>query len=193
MSSLETLRVPADGDCLFHSLVHILKAIDPDTAHTARSLRELVALRALAPENEHVLATWVRLFRDTMDEARTDPVRAGALAIEWRHVEHAHPDLSTTDRVLIAAAMLDPTTYWGDQFALHVLEDELHLRIIVLDMTLKPMFRDAMPRRTEPRHVAFVQLQGIHYEPLVHEGRVMAWPVDAVPPDVMATYGGATS
>jgi len=138
------------GDCLFQAFAHVVETECGRRDITSTHLRAIVcdAVRRYDDENvNEAVAQWVRLYEDLESEraCKAHGVEDAAPDnVAWGRLRHVHvalaalergPDTQADERAFrdhLARAMTDPTLYWGDEFALYVLEREFGLRIVVL-------------------------------------------------------------
>jgi hypothetical protein len=174
MAAWEAVPTPGNGDCLFHALAAALRESDKATAsHTA--LRQVVARTMLAPSRatEAALVAWMSMVEAGLgDEVPHAAPLAAAYHRQGRRFTRA--DLHT-----LYARMLDPRLYWGDEYAIRVLERAYGCCVLIY-----------APDGTRLGHhltchvpAFYVPLlyDGGHYTQLRYGGRSA---LDAIPPSV---------
>jgi len=184
------------GDCLFQSFAHVIETECDRHDITPAHLRAVVcdAVRRYDDENvNEAIEQWARLHDDLEAERASHASGVAGAApdnVVWRRLRYVSaafealnrlPDNKADDRAFrecLADAMTNPSLYWGDEFALYVLEREFELRIVVLQgiETARPARRRIYvpkthvsdPSWTDDALVVFVrhELDGEHYEPV---------------------------
>ena len=152
-------HVPADGNCLFASVIRLM-----DDVVTPNSLREVVADEIRQPEHKDTLDVWWALA----PRGRGEP----SMSDELQHIPPRTDEVMDDDWVAqLQANMLNPMLYWGDEFALKVLERLYTARFVVLAKvgrrtTVSTGF-DHGPDWV-PTCAGLLYLSHNHYEPLFH-------------------------
>lgn len=147
-SHLRTLRTPADGNCLFSSIAEILSRSHADLVARV----DAAVIADVCPDRAGARVKWTPdvlrravaasvLRRDSVTDAALGESAAVARGAalppeELRHFLIADASgaapMSDAWRAALASAMSDRRIYWGDAYALYVLEGLLRLRFIVL-------------------------------------------------------------
>lgn len=175
-------RSAGGGNCFFDSIRIILAS----TGHTisVRKLRQVVASSLLNPDDQRanaVLLEWARLYSEAVKE------RNIALASEYIQMQPLFQrkgrvkfPLSQEDRTLVAHQLLKPT-YFGDEYALDVMERVLKAHIVVLDGRGRVVRQ--LRQRRRGNAVMFLRLMNIHYQPLHIGGRYL-WHWKELPAEI---------
>ncbi|HEY9249649.1 MAG TPA: hypothetical protein VIO38_10975, partial [Rariglobus sp.] len=126
------MATATNGDCLFHSVRLCLLSVarDPSRAPTSAQLREVVARTVLDPNDRAALAamsTWrsVLLASAASPDLARDYAHARALLAD-------SPPFALRTRRRVYEAMRDGGAYWGDDYALGVLERFTGIAIAVV-------------------------------------------------------------
>jgi len=184
---LSALSVPADGDCLFHSVAMILhkryselkeEGSLPAPSSVSRYLRSRVALRVLDETDEectHVIELWHTLWVDAVKE------RQGELMNELRHMHNVHRPLSAMDRRVLFGNMMNRDIYWGDEFALQTMEKVLNCMFVVVNERLHVVQRDYGAAGEDKEWMAMLLLRGQHYEPVYANDGSYSWSMEDIP------------
>ena len=122
------------GDCLFAAVQHALD----DTDTSIQDLRRMVTAPILAGTDRFTEATieqWVLMYREAALQPAVSDAHAAADSCmeEVQHVRCvARESLPLTEeaRQRLADTMLSPR-YWGDEFALRVMQEALRVRMLV--------------------------------------------------------------
>lgn len=158
--------IPKDGSCFFKSLEYILGS----QVWTSFSLRFLVARSVL--EKDPIVDTYVT---STMIDLWKSQSQVDGNNVETSLMEQVISPDGSLNRYQLFENMLDRHRYWGDQYAIIVIESILLFRVLVV-----------VPSETQPvaassAHDAqwyidrdinlfvVVQLHHEHYEPMCHE------------------------
>jgi hypothetical protein len=188
---LQPMEVMGNGDCLFLSMAHVLLDrltrgrrwqegdYSKQVTSVSRLLRHKVASRMLDAgdaEADRVAGTWHRLWKGAVREKDVE------LQVEFRHMTNVGYPLTALDRRVLFRNMLNPSVYWGEEFALRTMEKLLHCRLCVIDASLRVIRREPGPPQ-RPDFIAFLLLQSQHYRPLrtMPESR-FAWDPAELPP-----------
>ena len=161
------------GDCFFDSVRTILESEGIETS--VRELRKLVASSLLNVDStaaNEALLQWAQLYADAVREGNRD------LALEYQHMDVLFRDPDTTlihfpltkkQRIQVARELLKPT-FFGEQYSISVLERTTGINLIVLapDGTVVQQ-----PPKKWRQDVAFLMLNGLHYEPMQSGGQYL--------------------
>ena len=182
---LTAARSAGGGDCFFDSIRIILAS----TGHhiSVQKLRQAVAASLL---NEHdsmanrVLLEWARLYSDAVREGNL------GLARDYAHMapllqgrKKVHFPLSLEERTLVAHQLLK-SSYFGDEYALDVMERVLRAHIVVLDGSGTVLRQMRKTRRGDA--VLFLRLTNVHYQPLHVDGKYL-WHWSELSQDIQRT------
>lgn len=183
---LRRLPAPRDGDCLFWSIAEALNRSAPPILEAVTAS----VLARVAPDAAGRGVRWSGgLLRRVVAASvlSVDPVTDAALresaavaaggSLAPRELAHfsaaarsGAPVLSRSWRGALAAAMRDRGTYWGDTYALYVLEALLQLRFIVLGGAaggLRPIVTADHGADFAPLAFGVLELAADHYSPLL--------------------------
>jgi hypothetical protein len=186
---LHIQAVPGDGDCLFFSVAHILrdrfkdadeKGSMPDIKSFAKYMRSKVALRVLDEsdaECTEIINTWHSLWYDALREKDMEMMH------EMKHMHNVLRPLSKVDRRILFRNMMEPSIYWGDEFALQSMERFLGCMFVVVNERFAFVQRQySRITLEEPKWISMLLLRGAHYEPLHDNSGNYCWAMDALPP-----------
>jgi hypothetical protein len=177
MASFRLVRTVADGDCLFHSVHLCMLSVAGERARvpTSAQLREAVARTALDRHDGRATAA-LESWRAALAAGDRDLCRDYAHA---RPLLCDSPPFSDRSRRRVYEAMRDRRVYWGDEYAIDVLERILGVRILVVSPDRQGRCRgmlryDAdrgggvLARRRRSGRAPFIvlALAGAHYKPL---------------------------
>lgn len=165
------VQTNGDGNCFFQS-VHIgLKSI-VENPYSIYELRNEVAMSIKEDRKEglQALDTWKVLLHYAIQE------KDQALQKEFAHaLPLVKGDISESSIQHVYENMLDPNLYWGDQYALNILELRLNVKLIVLkkSVTMPPRLviqRNIVheERHYRPMYCIILFLHNEHYMPLIH-------------------------
>jgi hypothetical protein len=191
MVVVKVSRSRGNGDCLFDSVAQILQSCGHPSANVA-SLRGVVASSVLDVTDTRALATmrqWRMLLRDALLEGDRALVQEfsharalleGAVTKEQLRALDTGPEctISQSARQALSEEMRTPR-YLGEEYALHVIESALGLRVRVyqtLDGASGQWHAPPVsgePDAREPRFVCAVLHTGLHYEPISFDGVFM--------------------
>jgi len=170
-----------DGNCLFSSLERILKSCN-DSHYTAKNFRHLVAYSVLDKKDStanQVLKQWFDIAGGSeLDrEIKTD----------FRHIvalqDKTWPPNEITRRWLYHY-MRDNNMYWGEEYALCVLEKALQIQIIIINENgdlrdnRSNHWNEDFKKNYRPTRFCLVRLKCRHYEPLSYNGIFLFSPRD---------------
>lgn len=116
-SAWVAVPTPGNGDCLFHAVSRALREGGvATTSHSA--LRQLVARSVLQPGRQALSAmtAWMGMVQAGMGAEVPH-----ALAVYPSYVRQGRR-LTPANLHALYAAMMDPRLYWGDEYAIQVLE-----------------------------------------------------------------------
>jgi hypothetical protein len=171
-----------DGDCLFDSIrMAIASAGSPATI---QNLRDAVAGLVLNPDNKkatETMTTWRDILRDALknkeDASKNeDPKKrekeekeADLLIREFGHARcllDAATPFSQETRLKLYRVMRSKE-YWGEWFALGVLERLLNIKFLIVDGdTSQAQGGEDHGEKFDPNWFCILLLQGIHYQPV---------------------------
>lgn len=170
MDTLQVHSTAADGDCLFESVRQIL---DHSTTLrlSNRYLRSVVARSIVDVSDEHArnaLQFWHTLFSEMQREGTGEYLHEFAFM---------HPaagrrwPLSASVVAKISDAMMQRNLYWGEEYALRVLERQMKVRMVVLEVVAGAGVRlhhrlEEVSTNYQPTHFMWLHLQGKHYQPI---------------------------
>lgn len=127
------LQTIENGDCLFHSVHLCLLSIpSAEEPYTSLELRGWVASTILEEDNSQVLQVleqWKTILQSSIEQGDYE------LQSEYRHAIPLLSDnspFSTDTRKKIYQIMFNPNIYWGDQYAILVLEKSLNIKFLIL-------------------------------------------------------------
>lgn len=129
------METTKNGDCLFHSVHLCLKSIMDTDPYTSFELRHSVANTILDIKDTQALAvmeTWKTLLAHAIEE------RDEEIVSEYKHAQSLlkdNPPFGVATRQVLYENMLKADTYWGDQYAVRVLEKLLNVRFMILKKT----------------------------------------------------------
>ncbi len=185
------VQTRGNGDCLFESVSVALSTAMRGRPYTPTHLRKAVA-RTVTDASDRRASAALSAWRSMLEGAvrSSDDHDDGEML---RQVAHAYPLLFDADppgprtRKEVSRLMLDPAVYWGDQYAVEVLERCLDVRIVVLvpsaweQGTREPSCEGACVRAmpscwfdaggARRRWHLLLVLEGMHYSPLVEAKR----------------------
>lgn len=172
------MSTASNGDCLFHS-IHLGLLSIIKQAYTSYELRSAVASSVLesSPEVNATLQNWRELLYMGIKEAQPEVIQ------EYQHARcllREQPPFSHDCRENLRRDMLSPTKYWGDQYAIMVLERLLNVKLVILKKS-KLMRRENAPdyytsdiqlgveqtSQFNPKWFIVLILDGAHFTPLV--------------------------
>lgn len=181
-----TVRVPADGDCLFSS-IRVACAVSGNIDYKVRNLRAAVANTVLDLKDDHMtqlLTSWRTMYTEALKDSNLE------IAREYGQMEGIE-SLDADNRKKLYKNMMDKNIYWGDQHTLMTFEDILGVRFIILTPEAKGasfVYRDEAVETDEKipvTHVILLSLNNRHYEPIgytVPGGKVrFAFTVEDIP------------
>lgn len=168
---LEIYHTEDRGDCLFDSVRIVLQSERIYT--TNQELRRIVADTVLDLSDRDATSA-IQLWKMSY---------MAGMAAEFQHVRNVvrqgeDPAMITiNDRRLIFSNMLCPNLYWGDEYALRIMEREFHVVFLLFtDLRLKPV----VPLDHEPNHqfthYIMLYLSRIHYQPVSYGSRFLFQP-----------------
>lgn len=206
---LNIQQVPGDGDCLFYSVAHILRnwylrkaeggggvseagaESVPDLESFCKYLRSKVALRVLDESDAQcsdMIQTWHKLWRDAVKEKDMEMIH------EMKHMLNVLQPTSTVDRRVLFKNMLDPSIYWGDEFALQSMEDFLGCMFVVVNDRFAFVQRQYKPETLlTPRWISMLLLRGCHYEALQDNSGKFCWSLEELPSLIQDLIGNFRS
>ena len=185
-NSIRVVRTAGNGDCLFHSVrLCLLSVMSRSRAPTSAQLREAVA-RTVLDRRDHRATAALGVWRDVL---------AGAVALGdadvWRDYAHARallsdqPPFERSSRRAVYDAMCQSDVYWGDDYALQVLERITGMALVVVGPMARTMHSAAggaparhtvcrgrlrapagTDRAARRRWFAVLCLEGAHYRPV---------------------------
>jgi hypothetical protein len=136
---------------MFHAVHLGMLSCCPQSALSTHDLRSLVAGSIFQsfkdPDTRQVLVEW----RDILVQAKQAPDRDDDLIREFRHalplLASNHSETNVGSLCAVYHCMCDKNRYWGDGYALLVLQQMLGIHMIVLG---EPGFIQPPVRRPEP-------------------------------------------
>lgn len=163
MSGWSLVHTAGGGDCLFHACAAALT--EASGVHvTASHLRRLVAQSITQPTQAvlSTLTTWMELVDAGMQEDVPQ-----AVAIHPQFLAQGRK-LTRADLFRVAQAMMDPGIYWGDEYAIDVLQRTFHCGILVYD---RHMVRHGHDAPTGAQFYIPLLYHREHYDLLRYRGR----------------------
>ena len=167
------------GECFFNSLAQILQSEHdrlPDNLRKytdTKTLRRIVATTVCKLDNEVVdrcVYSWWQLVNDAKRENNLELLK------EYAHarclIGVSESDINNQNvREALSRAMMQPPLYWGDEYALRIIQQVFGMRIHVYDAQLGQWRHPVcdVESRT-PTYVCGLLLKGCHYEPLSFDG-----------------------
>lgn len=166
-----TVRVPADGDCLFSS-IRVACAVSGNIDYKTKTLRAAVANTILDVNNERItelLKNWLSMYSDALKDNNL------SMAREYAQMDGIDKSFDPESRKKLYKHMMDKNIYWGDQHALMTFEDILGVRFIILTPEAKGasfVYRDDNHVESDipVTHVILLSLNNRHYEPIGYTG-----------------------
>lgn len=171
-NSLDSYKVEGDGDCLFSSVELILASVG--RRHSAEELRKVVAAAVLAtgdPLIDASISSWHTIYQQALKENDQDLMREYAHAANIKKTP-----LDRSAREDLYRRMMDRRVYWGDQHAIRVLEQQLHVKFLIVDsrMLNGSVVYDDVVRASALFFL--LSLSGRHYSPLSYKKKmVLSW------------------
>lgn len=186
MPGWELIPTAGGGDCLFHACAAALTeaaslATKAETINgpeagnkihvTAAHLRHLVARSIMTPTPTvlSTLATWMQLIEAGLHEDAPQ-----AASVYQRYLAQGKK-LTRADLCCVAQAMLDPGIYWGDEYAIDVIQRTFNCAILVYN---RNMVRQG--HRDIPDSVNFyipMLYNNDHYDLLRYMGRSILYTI----------------
>lgn len=127
------VRTAANGDCLFHSVrLCMMSVLGRPGAPTSRQLREAVARTVLDRRDataQVALVVWRDVLRDAIAMGDRD------LYLNYAHARallRDHEPFGQHARQAVYDAMCQSSIYWGDEYALKVLERITGMTLVVV-------------------------------------------------------------
>jgi hypothetical protein len=168
------MRTANNGDCLFHSVHLCLMTVMGRKAYTTYELRLAVANTVMKEENRkitHILDSWRSLLAYANKENDSEIQR------DYKHAEpllRDEPPFSTSTRADLRDNMLDVGTYWGDEYAIQILERLMKIKFLILKrmkigrrFVVRGQFGVNHQTSFEPLWYIILVLEGAHYMPIV--------------------------
>lgn len=165
---VKIFHIPIIPSCLFDSIDTVLKSVSYNCS--AQQLRDVVAHTIINNDKKkqvmNTICGWIEIVRDAI---RSNDLRR---IEQMRHVlPYSCRNLKDSDREAIYHEM-KKDTYWGDDFALEVLQQQLKLQFVVIDVLEdEKNSKLTYPNRTKwgnynPSHCVFLLRNGFHIRPL---------------------------
>jgi hypothetical protein len=163
MAGWELVHTAGGGDCLFHACAAALTEIS-GVAVTATHLRRLVAQSITSPTESvlSTLSTWMEL----VDAGMAEDVPQ-ATCVHKQFLAQGRK-LTRADLFRVAQAMMDPGIYWGDEYAIDVLQRTFNCGILVYD---RRMVRHGHDAPTQAKFYIPLLYHREHYDLLRYQGR----------------------
>jgi len=163
VSQWELIPTAGGGDCLFHACAAALA--EASGMHvSATHLRRLVAQSITSPTPSvlSTLETWMLLVEAGMgaDVPQAVPVFRRYLAQGRK--------LTRADLCRVSQAMMSPAIYWGDEYAINVLQHTFHCGLLVYD---RHMVRHGHAVPPEAKFFIPLLYDMNHYDLLRYGGR----------------------
>lgn len=165
-SGYHTLSTTSNGDCLFHAVHLALLTPLGREAYTSFELRHNVA-RTVLNERDAIALAAMHAWREALRLCGEDQVLLleYGFALPLSHLKNDR-EIDTHTRQKLFVNMLDPRIYWGDQYAICVLQRLLNVRIVVFEDGVQ-MRGVEDPPGFRPSWVILLELDGQHYRPIV--------------------------
>jgi hypothetical protein len=181
-------NISSDGDCLFDSLAKMIIAETHRKDITPQILRKLVADSVLSLNNA-TINNAIEIQRELCHQIiesknRNEPQSDLSVLSHLKHIISANerfdnvPDNKATEKMyrqLLCNAMMDRKLYWGDEYALNILENILDIKIVVLKVA-EPFKKDRIfyvpkthvsdPSWKNSDLILFIELHNSHYSPV---------------------------
>lgn len=156
------------GECLFDSVRLVLES---EGIHTnIQELRRLVASTVLDLQDAQATEAIVNWKMYYLSDLRQ----------EFMHVHNVvrtdePPNIVTVnDRRMIFSNMLSPNLYWGDEYALRIMEREFKVTFLVFrDTRHKPVYAVNHEPGWQFSHYILLFLAGCHYNPVSLNGKFL--------------------
>jgi hypothetical protein len=172
-----------DGDCLFDSVRQAMAS--EGSSVTVTMLREVVAREVIqeTPKAMETLKNWKMIYKEarkSLEDAQKiedDPKKrkreiddAEFLLKEFGHVspiaDSEEETISESDKKKMYQVMRTKG-YWGEAFALGVLENLLKFKFLIMDGdSSKAQTGEDHGEDFEPTHFLILVLRGMHYQPV---------------------------
>ena len=159
--------VPMDGSCLFHTLSKIMTERNGGDMMSASFLRKAVAESILvsSPSANNALIVWYEMYK-------VNPFNS-----EVAHMTSAfkYDDPLSEEARKAACSLMKTRVYFGDEYALGVLEKILNVKIIVVGKKDDAFVRLERTTNNETQypHVCYIKLENIHYEPISYRSKFL--------------------
>ena len=153
------------GDCLFDSVRQAL--LSTGFKFTVRDLRKAVADTIMKPtrNSEETIAMWHTMYKSFKKENERE------LMAEYEHVsciEDYKLPLNTEGRQKLYKSMMSKD-YWGEEYAINVLERLLHTKFLIFDgneIPMKPLAGHDHGAQWKPKWYCAFILRDRHYVPV---------------------------
>lgn len=172
------LKTIDNGDCLFHSIHLFLLSVLHRGTYTTFELRHAVAKTVLDLGNKealHAMEMWKLILQSAIENGDKELQR------EYRHAFPLLKDVTPFEmvtRTKLFQNMLNVSIYWGDQYAIQVLESKLNVQFLVLKKTIVANAETIRGQvgvdhsgnlQWAPNWFGIFVLDGNHYMPLVRK------------------------
>lgn len=159
----ELIPTAGGGDCLFHACAAALTEAS-DIPVTATHLRRLVSQSVIIPTERvlSTLGTWMQLVEAGMGQDVPQ-----ALPVFPRYLAQGRK-LTMADLHRVSQAMMDPATYWGDEYAIDVLQRTFGCGLLVYD---RNMTRHGHAPPEKAQFYIPLMYSRFHYDLLRYKGR----------------------
>lgn len=156
-------RIPADGNCFFTAALAAQKGVHPSKVlmQDVMELRKNVATAIHHPTMADTIETYFSIAQSLGEDPPPE---------EIAHIPHADKATDRADWLdQLEANMMNPAVYWGDEFAIKVLQTKWNTRIIVVASVGKVVTLSPGPDHGadfSPDTWVCLYLKDVHYEPL---------------------------
>lgn len=175
-----------NGDCLFDSIRIVLNR-SANLNISCAYIRSVVARSLLEKNNSNVSNTlhyWYSLYHDLRKEGSPELYEYAFMSPVWKQPW----PLDASIIQAISDRMTVPSLYWGEQYALYIIEQQLQIRFIIFNIIPTTGIRihsslDHTPDKDtyKPTHYIFLLLQSHHYQPLSFENHYIFSPNNLPP------------
>ena len=186
----------SNGDCLFDSIRIVLyNETDLHRYDDCTFIRSVVARSILDPTNKkavEALHHWHTLYQEFVKEKNL--LQMNEYSFMKPSLEYVDWPLPYTVVKEISDCMMQPNEYWGEEYALRVLENQLRIQFIILKIIItasgkssvfihKPLSSDTL----HVTHYVWLLLCKSHYQPISFQGRFI-FPVKQVPVQLQTIF-----